>query len=210
MTRRGDATTDTPTSFGNVAKALFAEWPRFPFPACQPVMQVVMLPTSFRNAMLPCRSSGKRQQRHAFSLLEIIATVMILAVASVALSATLGDPASRSGKARCAVDELSSLLRMARNTAIAKQRPVRIRLAKQDSNTWLADTVDPSGLPAGRPIDIPLVPPSGVTLSGWPGAVQFDALGNSNTSLDVQVDYAGRAYRLRMYQASGVIRVNRP
>jgi len=148
--------------------------------------------------------------REGFTLFEILMAVTITATAGYAMIASLKPATTQSANARGAVDELACALRVARQTAIAKQRPVEVRLTAVASGQWVEQVVTGGGLTLTQPIIIPLVAPPGVTVRGWPGSVRFDASGMANRSLDLGVGYTGREYRLRLYQASGVIRINRP
>ncbi|XZE51836.1 GspH/FimT family protein [Planctomycetaceae bacterium SH139] len=136
--------------------------------------------------------------------------VTITAAAGYAAIASLRPSTTQAANARGAVDELASTLRMARQTAIAKQRPVEVRLAAVASGQWVEQMVTGGGLTLTQPIIVPLVAPPGVSVRGWPGSIRFDASGTANRSLDLGVGFTGREYRLRLYQASGVIRINRP
>lgn len=152
----------------------------------------------------------RSQYRTGWSLLEVIAAVAIIAMASTLSAAMLGAPSINSGRARSSVDDLVSLLRMARNTAIARQQPVEVRLANSVDGTWVSNVVTGSVSSPGAPIVVPFVPQTGVTIRNWPGNIRFNPQGNSNTNVDAFVGYGGREYRLRLYQASGVLRINRP
>lgn len=148
--------------------------------------------------------------RRGITLIEILMAVSITAAAGYAAVACLGSASTQSASARGAVDRLASLLRTSRQTAIAKQQPVEIRLTETAGGQWVGQMVTGAGVSSSQAIIVPMVLPTGVSVRGWPGSVRFDASGVANRSLDLGVGYPGRAYRLRLYQASGVIRVNRP
>lgn len=147
--------------------------------------------------------------RTAFTLLEVLAATIIVAVASMTVVAYVKTPATSATIARTTTDELATLLRAARQTAVAKQTSVEVRVVGNDGGNWVQSATT-GAIPVGTPLVFPLVKPSHITLRNWPSRIVFGPTGAADQGLDVYVGTSGHEYRLRLYQGSGIVRVEHP
>jgi prepilin-type N-terminal cleavage/methylation domain-containing protein len=76
----------------------------------------------------------RRARRRGFSLIEVMAVVVVLAFAAVSSQMLAPTNAIRSMDAASESKKLVAALRMARTTAVAQQRPVRVRLLGSNRN----------------------------------------------------------------------------
>lgn len=154
---------------------------------------------------------GNYVQRNGVSLMEIIAAVIILSL----LAATLGPSTHKHRVAamqgRTVASEVATLLRSARTTAMSKQRAVIVQQGDDTNGNWfsnaVADDLIQPGMPQG-PLVMPLSLPNGAIINGWPGRIVFDARGIPDRGLDLQVGTTERTFRLVVYAASGLVRLD--
>jgi Tfp pilus assembly protein FimT len=142
-------------------------------------------------------------------LLEVLAATIIVAVASMTVITYLKSPANSAAHARTTTDELATLLRAARQTAVAKQTSVEVRMMADDGGNWVQSATT-GAVPIGTTLVFPLVKPANITLRNWPSRIVFGPTGAADRGLDVYVGTTGHEYRLRLYQGSGIVRVEHP
>lgn len=76
----------------------------------------------------------RQGKRKGFSLIEVMAVVVVLAFAAVSSQMLAPTNAIRSLEAATESKKLVSAFRMARTTAVAQQRPIRVRLLGSNRN----------------------------------------------------------------------------
>ena len=153
--------------------------------------------------------SAWRLPRRGVTLLEILVAVVILSVATVSLTAAVRQRRASAVDARVAAQQLASLLRSARMTAIAKQANVQVRLGNDNSAQWLALSSS-SSLPTAQPIVIHAELPPNVTVAPWPSSLTFNPQGLPDQGLNAWVTGTNSRFRIVVYAASGIVRVDTP
>lgn len=145
-----------------------------------------------------------RQMRTGFSFIEVIAVVVVLAVAALASQMLAPISAIRSTQAATESRKLVSALRMARQTAIASQTPVRIRFLG-GSRAFSGYVVEQQSGGAF----IPLAPEE--LLSGLPtttsnaASIVFAPTGTANVSLAVTLGTGRQNHQVSVVAATGLV-----
>lgn len=158
-----------------------------------------------------CPRLAPRFIRNGFTLFEIIAAVVILSLIAATLGPATHKHRVKAMQGRTVASEVATLLRAARATAIGKQRSVVVQVGDDTKGAWFANSIDDDPVqsgPAPGPLVMPLTLPTGSVVSGWPGRVVFDSRGIPDRGLDLQVGTAERSYRLILYAASGLVRLD--
>lgn len=156
---------------------------------------------------MPRASSVAPKHPRGFSLFELLAVVSIVAMAAVALSQTMLHRPTQGLETRATVEQLASLLREARHHARATRRPVTLTLDASGSNSVSAMQLSVRSTPTEElwTVDWPSIP-----IQDWPQALRFDERGRAESSVDAVIGIPHHAYRIRMYAASGIVRIQRP
>lgn len=151
------------------------------------------------------------RNRSGVSLLEIIVAVIILSLIAATVGPSTHKHRVRAMQGRTVASEVATMLRAARTTAIGKQRSVVVQFGNDSGGSWFSSAIvdDPvsSGATPG-PLVMPITLPTGAVINGWPGRIVFDSRGIPDRGLDLQVGTSERTYRLVVYAASGLVRLD--
>jgi len=146
-----------------------------------------------------------KKQRTGFSLIEVMVVVVILAVAALASQMLAPISATRSMQAATESRKLMSALRMARQTAVSSQTPVRLRvlgstraitgyvIEQQSGGTFVA--IAPEELLTGLP-----------TMTSNAASVLFAPTGSSDVSIAVTLGTGRQTHQVSVLAATGLIR----
>lgn len=146
-----------------------------------------------------------RHPRKAFSLIEVMAVVVLLAV--VASSSFMLAPtfATRSMQAASESRKLVTALRLTRQTALASQTPVRLRLiaSPRTITGYVVEQQSASGF-------IPLMPEE--TLTGLPtitsnaNSILFSPTGSADVSIVISLGTGRQNHRVSVIAGTGMVR----
>jgi type II secretory pathway pseudopilin PulG len=141
------------------------------------------------------------------TLLEMVATVVLLAIIASTVSAYQSIVPSAATRAHTIARELQQHLLLAQRTALTRQAVTEVRLVNTESALAIANPLAP--ITPGTPVACPFHVGSDAQVQNWPGVVQFAPNGSANQNLDLVVGANGRNYRVQLFRASGLTQVSK-
>jgi prepilin-type N-terminal cleavage/methylation domain-containing protein len=146
-----------------------------------------------------------KNQRTGFSLIEVMVVVVVLSVVAIASQMLAPMSASRSVQAASESRKLVAALRMARQTAVSNQTPVRLRvLGSPRAITGYVIEQQSGG--AFIPISPQETLASLPTMTSNAASILFAPTGSSDVSLAVTLGNGRQTHQVSVVAATGLVR----